>query len=484
MANPLQQKTVNTPCAAYDEMKENWRITNALLGGTKAMRAAAEDFLPKEPGESVDAYKVRLSRTFLFPGFGRTVKSMTGLLFRRPMNLQEDVPEEIQGWCEDVDLAGRHINVFTRDLTAYLLSDGICHVHVDYPKVEVTPGQTQTLADERATGARPYFRLIRASELIDWWSTRMNGKEVLTELRLRETERVKDGEHGEAFIQQVRILRPGAYEVFQLQKDAAGREQWVSAETGRVSLDTEIPFFTIYAGRTGFMTAEPPMMDLAYLNLAHWQSSSDQRNILRVTRVPMLFGSGMSAPEGNKPVTLSANRAFFAKDPQAKLGWIEHQGASIQAGRQDLIDLKEEMAMVGVAMLVARAGNELATNRMIAKVESDSWLEALATAIKDGLELGLQYMAKWKKINNGDGGSVEMNKDFGISEADMQAINTLLLARQSREISRETFWAELKRRNVLSEDFDAKEEEDRLTQEPPEEMPFTGEPGTEDFSGA
>ena len=56
----------------------------------------------------------------------------------------------------------------------------------------------------------------------------------------------------------------------------------------------------------GFMTAHPPLMDLAWLNLAHWQSASDQRHILHVARVPILFGRNLTLPEDG--LALGPNR--------------------------------------------------------------------------------------------------------------------------------------------------------------------------------
>jgi hypothetical protein len=40
--------------------------------------------------------------------------------------------------------------------------------------------------------------------------------------------------------------------------------------------------------RCAFGDGEPPLLDLAYLNVKHWQSQSDQDNILHIARVPIL----------------------------------------------------------------------------------------------------------------------------------------------------------------------------------------------------
>src|SRR6185295_4553940 len=96
----------------------------------------------------------------------------------------------------------------------------------------------------------------------------------------------------------------------------------------------------VYLNRTGFMTGEPPLEELADLNVAHWQSSSDQRNILTVARVPILFGTGI---EGNEKLEIGASSMIRTSDPNAKLTYVEHTGAAIGAGERDLERLEFQM---------------------------------------------------------------------------------------------------------------------------------------------
>ena len=84
------------------------------------------------------------------------------------------------------------------------------------------------------------------------------------------------------------------------------------------------------------MRARPPLLDLAWLNLAHWQSSSDQRHILHIARVPILFARGMDTAESQ--IDIGPNRIIMQKTarrilnllnirvlllpPAAKIYWI------------------------------------------------------------------------------------------------------------------------------------------------------------------
>jgi hypothetical protein len=52
--------TVATPTAEHDAAVTCARLIRTLMGGTKAMRAAGEAYLPKEAAESDVAYRNRL----------------------------------------------------------------------------------------------------------------------------------------------------------------------------------------------------------------------------------------------------------------------------------------------------------------------------------------------------------------------------------------------------------------------------------------
>jgi len=60
------------------------------------------------------------------------------------------------------------------------------------------------------------------------------------------------------------------------------------------------------------------------------------------------------------------------------------------------------------------------------------------------------------------GGTTEVFKDFGIESEDLQDVDLLLRSRMAGEISQMTFWDEIKRRSLLSDDFDPKTEVDLL----------------------
>lgn len=436
---------VATPSAAQAAIADAAALPRALMGGTKAMRAAGEKYLPKEPAETVEAYANRLKRTTLFNGFGKTVSDMTGKVFAKPIVLKDNVPEQIRTMAENVDLTGRHINVFARDVFYDALQPGVSYILVDMPPAE---GKTRTVAQERAEGRRPYLVHIPVERLIGWKSDTVNGAETLTQVRILECVYEPDGPFHEKEIEQVRVLEPGTWATWRRGKEA---DEWVPYANGMNSLK-KIAIVPVYTNRTGFMTGSPPLNDLADTNVAHWQSQSDQRNILHVARVPILFGAGIAE---DSQFVIGANAMIRTSNPDAKLEFVEHTGNAIDSGDKDLKNLEFQMQTLGLQLLVPTPGGKTATGEARDDSKENSPLAMMARSLGDAIEEAFGLMGEYIGLGPDQGGEVDVNKDFGILAGALTDIPNILSAKAAGVIDQETALAELKRRGFLSDSVDA-----------------------------
>lgn len=422
------------PSAAYTRMSGKWELPRALMGGTPAMRMLAYKFLPRHPAESGRHWHARLQRSVLRNFFRRTVQSLTGKVFARPLQFGQDVPPRLQALMEDVDLTGRNLHVFARDVFEDALVHGLSHILVDYPRV--APGQT--LADERALGARPYAVHVKAEQVIGWRLDDSGGQPRLTQLRLRETAVEGDGAFGEHSVERIRVLEPGTWTLWQQSPDG----DWAVIDSGESSL-ADIPLVTVYTGRIGMLEAEPPLDDLAWLNLEHWQVRSDQRNALNVTSFPILAAAGWTKDDGQ--VEFGPNKFLTTADPAGKFYYVESGGAHLAAGRAELEALEDSMRLFGL-QFETRA-TPTATGRRIDAAEGAAPLQAWALGLADAVEQMLVYFARWEGLE--DGGSVSLGGDLVPLEA--AELEALVHARASGDLGRDAFLGELKRRGVLGE---------------------------------
>lgn len=447
--------TVATPTNAVAAMHTARRLTDALMGGTEAIRQLRETYLPREVAELPAAYEVRLKRSFLFPGYAKTVRDMAGKVFARSIVISDDVPPQLATAMENVDLSGRNLDVFAHQVFVDAIDAGISYILVDMDKAPVDEeGNPRKLsvAQAKEMQRRPWAVHIKASQVLGWRTETVSGIERLTQFRFIERVTEVDGEFGEKAIEQVRVFsRSGETVRWQVYRQDSVGNAWILYDQGDVSIN-EIAVCPVYTNRTGFMAGLPPMSQLAEVNLAHWQSQSDQRNILHVARVPILFGAGMDDKEA---VVIGAGTMIKARAADAKLSFVEHSGKAIEAGRQDLKDLEFQMQTLGLELLVPRPSGETATGVAVDQARMNTPLAMMAKALQDALEQMLGFMALYEGLpRDTGGGSLVVNTDFGISLGSATDGTILTEAVKNRIISRAQWIREMKRRAVLSEDVD------------------------------
>lgn len=444
----MTASNVAIPSSTVMTAETKRQLLRDLMGGTDAMRAAGEKYLPREYQEAPDAYATRLARTFLFNGTGETVKDLVGRVFAREITLESDVPADIVAWAENIDMAGRDLNVFARDCFQDAIVNGITYILTDMaPK----PDRTLTKAEANALNRRPWLVNIKTERVLGWKSTNVNGSEILTQFRFQDDQTEADGDFGEKSVDQVKVfVRDGDTVTWQTWRKGQ-KGDWLIYEEGPISLPY-IPVAPIYANRCGFMNGHPPLSDLAEVNLQHWQSQSDQRNILHVARVPILFWAG--ATMSGEPTVIGPGRVIASSDPASKLSYVEHSGNAIGAGDKDLANLEAQMQALGLDLLIAKTVAQSATGAVIDAGRVTASLAMMADALEDGIENALQAMANYAGL--GDGGSADVNKDYTAGLANDAA--TIIQARSAGIISNATAIRELQRRRTLSDNIDAEDE--------------------------
>lgn len=443
----IKKTTVATPSLDWLDMQDNLDLVDTLMQGTDALRAAGTRYLPREPKESQQAYRNRLARSFLYNAFADTIQKMVGKPFSKPVVVKESTPEMIDEWAENIDLCGSNITTFAREVLEAGLRDGLTHILVDYP-----PNKTDgTLADEKAAKLRPYCVNVLAKNLFAWRAETVAGVKQLTQIRIREAVSMPDGDWGEKIVQRIRVITPERFEVYQLES----KDKWVLVDQGDISLK-RIALVTFYTGKTGFMTAKPPLLDLAHLNIQHWQSSSDQEHILHFIRFPLLHGAGFN--QDQKEIEVGPNRMIISDDPQAKLTYVEHSGKAVEAGRQAIKDIEEKMDSMGAQLLLKRPGASTATAASLDTAQSHSSLQDMVRKLENAFAEVFALMAQWAKLTDTEFGGIDINQDFGLSLISGKDEDTLLKSRLSGELSRETYLTEMKRRGVLREELDVQEE--------------------------
>jgi hypothetical protein len=438
-------------------MQERAAVCNACMGSTQTMRDEGTVYLPQETLESTQAWQTRRDRSFFFPGFRKAVQTMTGKPFGQPIVMGDDTPTRIEACFENIDLAGRDLDTFCRDAFQQTLVDGLGWILVDYPQVP----QTVNLAEEGRLGARPYLVHIPLEKMIGWSAEMVGGKPVLTHVRWSETAEIADG-WGVTARNRIRVWKPGEVEVWV--ENNQGGWDLDPESSGPVSIK-EIPIVALYSGRTGFWTADPPLEDLAWLNVAHWQSSSDQRHVLHVARVPFLGADEDVRQNPNAPVALGPDRLIVGLKG---LRFVEHSGKAIEAGRQDLLDIEDQMRRLAGEMLSRQAGEKTAKEAGLEADEGASQLRKWVWTFQDAMEEVLRLMGAW--IGEAQCGSMTIHTDWDDEALSVEMLTVLTSARQAGLVSQDTYLWNLQRGEFLPPGTDPEEEKAKLDLEGPQPM--------------
>lgn len=487
-ARNVENKEVAEPGPALAGMLPDIRRISTLLRGTDAMREAAREYLPQHPYEPNDKYDKRLAVTYLDNYTLRTLDTLVGKAFKEPPSPGEEMPDAIVDLLDDVDDAGTGLVPFARQWFRRGVEQAVCHLLVDMPAPPVREdGKARTLADDAKVGMRPTWRLIPADEMLDVQVGKVYDpadgrvKVLPTVVRFRDDELRPVGLFKSELVFRIKVLRQVGqgvvtWEVWEFQKGPrGGKPRWVLVTPASPFGLPTIPLVSFYTDKTGVGEGKPKLAGLAHMNVRHWQSTSDQINILTVVRFPVLAASGVRETEGEGgggQIVIGPNKFLTTPDPQSKVYYVEHTGAAVDSGTGELERLEQAMASYGAEFLKkGTQGPETASGRVLDEGESISPLQSWGIDFKDCLELACWYTAQWLQL-----GEVDTPIDFEVeSEVDLAnpaELTYLTALRAKGDISREAAVEAAMRRGILWEDFDMDADQEKIEQEPP--PPGTG----------
>ncbi|WP_259674534.1 DUF4055 domain-containing protein [Pseudomonas fluorescens] len=441
MAQQVKVQDRSDVCGKY---LADRKIIRALRGGTDAMREAGADYLPKEPGETPQAFQKRLKRSVLTNFISRVVKNLSSKPFSRPVVVTSDTHSEIADvFSKDIDGKGASVSSLAAVVFADALWNGTSFICVDAP----------------VDGGKPYAYWLSADDILGF---KLDEDGRLIEIRISEKATIEDGEWGEKVVSRVRAFRKKDGRVLWALFEENGGADYAMTEPWRDFGLPEIPVIPVHANPAetqGSLFCPSPMIDLAHMNVAHWQDGSDQRNILHVARVPILFASGI---EEGTDIKIGVDAAIVAS-AGSDLKFVEHSGSAINAGRQSLVDLENLMSTYGIEMLANNGAVETATGRALKAGENNNQIAAMATSMASALQTVFEMLAHFSRVSS-PSFSVDVHTEYGIN-ASTEELQALATARANGDLSQFEYLSELKRRGVLRNDFDIALNADRLATE-------------------
>lgn len=465
------------PSAAYRAMEAHWRTVRDVLAGAPAVRSAGQKYLPKLPREADADYTFRLAGSPFVNHYAELSSALVAKPFTNEVSVTADAPDQIKALVEDIDGQGNSLHVFAERAFFDGVHDGITFILVD--KMPVPDGAT--VADEKAAGARPYWVNLLGLQVLGFRVATVEGRTQVIEARIAEEATVEDEDGTERLMQRVRVLRrektptgyaPATWVLWERQElvNRRGQFTWVPIEEGSIAIGV-IPLVPMVCGRQLGARLAPVFGDLLSLQLEHYERESLLKNARMLTAFPMLSAAGVSPPTMARTITVDGQAvveqvavpitvgpgtvlygAPLADGGSVSWSYVEPNAASLKFLADDIERLETQMRELGRQPLTKATSGVTVVAASFAAANANSTAEALALNLKDALEQAMAYTAMWLQI--GDEPEIAMSTDFATDLIDGGDASTLLEMRKANDLSVTTLWAELRRRNVLSPEFD------------------------------
>jgi hypothetical protein len=411
----------------------------AVTRGTNYLRDLSETYLPQEPREDEDAYQTRVDRSVLSPYTSRLIETAAGAILRKPIHIEGD-----QYWldlAQNIDGLGSNINEYARRALVSSLTYGHSAILVDYPAAATV----LNLAEERALGRRPYFVHVDAPQIWGWRKEPVTNR--LLQVRIHDYDVRPLNDFGEEQVEEMRVIYPGRYDLYTLGQDVV---EFTSS--GGYSL-TEIPLVPIYSNRRGLLISQPPLLDIANLNITHYQRQADLIHALHIAAMPTLVLEGWDDTTGS--ATMGVNYAI-AMQPGNKAYYVQADATSFDAQMAELESLASQMSTLGVTKLFGQKFvAESAEAKRIDQAQSNSVLSIISQELESALNQAFAFAAEYVGMEPPE---ITIDRDFDYYRLIGQDVAVLSQLNEAGKISDAMLLEILRRGEVLPDNINVEDE--------------------------
>lgn len=447
-----------------------WDKVDAIVEGYEAVKLAGETYLPKFCDETKSEYAVRLELTKFTNIYRDVLEGLATKPFEEEVTILGDaVPSQITEFAEDVDGSGSSLTMFSAVTFFNGINSAIDWIFIDYPTV--APGAVRTVADVKASGARPFWSHVLGRNVLEVRTINVNGSEVLEYMRIYEPG-LGEPDHVRVFVRQ-----PTGIIIWFLMVESTvegNDEGFIKEADGILTIDV-IPLVPFITGRRDGHSFKffPVMRDAADLQITLYRNESGLEFTKTMAAYPMLAANGVK-PDRNpdnsiKNIAVGPNRVLYAPADSAgnagSWAYVEPQSTSLTFLKSDIDGTKQDLRELGRQPLTAQSGQLTVITTAVAAGKARSAVSAWALALKNSLENAMVVTAKWLAIEYEPELNVFTEFD-DVTDAGKDLVQ-LQAMRVARDLSQETLWQEMKRRKVLSPEFDAEEEKKKLLDEVP-----------------
>jgi len=322
--------------------------------------------------------------------------------------------------------------------------------------VEVLAMGRQALLVDVDDDGRPFMARYNAMSAINWKSTNQGGREDLSLVVLAERRAKPDADefsHDTDAVYRVLDLDEGKYRVRVLKEDGSEVKPTVTPGHTNTAGETvkAIPYLPIvFCGSTdnGSAIDEVPLLTMAKAALKSYQISADYFTALHQTSHPQPWVSGL---DEDADLAVTGPSAAWDLGPNGTCGYLEFQGAGIDANRQAMNDQKNAALEAG-ARVMDVGGTESGEARKTRQNDQHATLHSVVITVAEAIEQALRYAAEWKGANPAEV-IFRVKPDFNPVVVDPQVLQQLQAAVIAGGVSWNTYWLYLTSGKMPEHDY-------------------------------
>lgn len=428
-----------------------YKLIRDCVAGEQHVKKEGDKYLPRpnaeDKSESNQArYKAYVDRAVFYNVTKRTLNGLIGQIFlRRPV---VEVPTLLEPVRDDATGGGVSIEQLSKRAANYVVGFGRAGLFVDYPAVDAPTSR----ADMEAGNIRPTIAVSAPWEVINWRTITRGGRELLSLVVMSEKFTLSDDGFELKQGEQFRVLRlvvaptpsdtPSSvdagsndgdddtdglpvnsrliYQVELWRKGTAGFNMVQGypkfpRDASGANLE-EIPFVFIGSDNNDTNVDNPPLYDLASLNIAHYRNSADYEESAFIVGQPTPYFSGLTEDWVNNvlkgTVTLGARGAV----PLPEGGSAGLLQATPNTLPFEAMQHKErQMVALGAKLVEDKQVQRTATEADIEHTSESSTLASSAQNVGSAFKWALDWCAVFVGVPD-SGIKFELNTEFDLTK--------------------------------------------------------------------
>ena len=278
----------------YADQQKRVKFTRDMCSDGIHIREQSLLYLPASFADSTKEddqkrYAAYLKRAYFYGATGKTKRDMVGAAFRKPASYE--FPAELESLLKNFDGAGNGIEAINKSGIDNLLEAGKHALLADYPVVE----DGLTAEQEAAMNLMPYVSEYTSETIDNWDYALIYGRKQLVMVKLVEEMKIPKDEFSFDTKKTFRVLRlrspeeasdifGGTFKDYVYTQalydegEAVITPEYIPTMPTPVVRGSGTPFNFIpfFIGDVG----KPPLMEIAEVNLAHYQTTADYRENL------------------------------------------------------------------------------------------------------------------------------------------------------------------------------------------------------------